>query len=225
MKSTYFRWNKLDDSGSKLFSPAGETKKVKLHKEVSLVWGLFQPTQSIHTGSYRATGYWLRSLCSVINSTLDVYPKAFYFSNYPRKSAVFPIVRMVSAEFFLLGHVSPRLLGAAWLIGNKVSISLWLIPLHCRAHPTLGCAPGSCRKKSTGLIHLLSVDSPALLQLLSLLPSIAAQLWWKKARAEMLVLVRGFLVGLYPKGSSYKQEIPFFFFQRWKPHPHASPPF
>lgn len=123
---------------------------------------------------------------------------------------------MVSAEFFLLGHVSPRLLGAAWLIGNKVSISLWLIPLHCRAHPTLGCAPGSCRKKSTGLIHLLSVDSPALLQLLSLLPSIAAQLWWKKARAEMLVLVRGFLVGLYPKGSSYKQEIPFFFLPKMK---------
>ena len=156
--------------------------------------------------------YWLRTLCSVINSTLDVYPKGFYFSKYPRKSAVFPIVRMVSAEFFLLRHVSPRLLGVAWLIRSKVSISLWLIPLHRRAHPILGCAPGSCRKKSPGLIHLLPVDGPALLQLLSLLPSIAAQLWWKKARAEMLVLVRGFLVGLYPKGSSYKQEIPFFFF-------------
>ena len=89
-------------------------------------------------------------------------PKAFYFSKYPRKSAVFPIVRMVSAEFFfLLRHVSPRLLRVAWLIGNKVSISLWLIPLHCRAHPLLGCAPGTCRKKSTGLIHLLPADGPA----------------------------------------------------------------
>lgn len=76
--------------------------------------------------------YWLRTLCSVINSTLDVYPKGFYFSKYPRKSAVFPIVRMVSAEFFLLRHVSPRLLGVAWLIRSKVSISLWLIPLHRR---------------------------------------------------------------------------------------------
>ena len=132
---------------------------------------------------------------------------------------------MVSAEFFfLLRHLSPWLLGVAWLIPNKVSTGLGLIPLHCRAHPILCCAPGSCRKKSTGLIHLLPVDGPALLQLSSLLPAIAAHLWWKKARAEMLVLVRGFIVRPYPKGSSYKQEIPLCFFKMKVPPP-CSPTF
>lgn len=150
----------------------------------------------------------------MINSTLDVYPlKPFILANIPESQQCFPIVRMVSAEFFfLLRHVSPRLLRVAWLIGNKVSISLWLIPLHRRAHPILGCAPGTSRKKKHWPDSSPSCGRPSSPQLLSLLPSLAAQLWWKKARAEMLVLVRGFLVGLYPKGSSYSRRFLLFFF-------------
>ena len=91
--------------------------------------------------------------------------------------------------------------------------------------PPLGLCSRDLQEKKHWPDSSPSCGWPSSPQLLSLLPSLAAQLWWKKARAEMLVLVGGFLVGLYPKGSSYSRRFHFFFFQRWKPHPLAPPPF
>lgn len=188
------RWNKADDSGSRLFSWADVTKKVKLHKEVSLMWGLFQPNP-VHSHRQLQSmlyghEYWLKALCAVINSALDVYPKAFYFSKYPSKSTAFSVVQseQFSAEslaFLTFITTAPR----GYITHTKQGFHLPVSHSspHAALTPTCAMLQGPA-EKNTCVIHL-HVDASALLLLPSLLPYIAAQIWWKETRAEMLVLV------------------------------------
>lgn len=147
------RWNKADDSGSRLFSWADVTKKVKLHKEVSLMWGLFQPNP-VHSHRQLQSmlyghEYWLKALCAVINSALDVYPKAFYFSKYPSKSTAFSVVQseQFSAEslaFLTFITTAPR----GYITHTKQGFHLPVSHSSPHAALTPTCyAPGSCRKK------------------------------------------------------------------------------
>ena len=173
-------------------------RKVKLHREVSIVWWWFQPDLFYSQRQWQSVlcghGYWLRTVCAAINSVLDVYPKAFYFSRDPSKSAAFFFFFLWCSQnsfqlspsfFFNIYHRG--FLGVVQPIRNKVYIRLWLISLHMQHSPHNGlrCAPASCRK-SAGVIHLLPVDVSAAL---SPLPYIAAQEWWEETRAEMLLIV------------------------------------
>ena len=195
IKWTYLRWNKADDSGSRLFSWADDTKKVKLHKEVSLMWGLFQPNP-VHSHRQLQSmlyghGYWLKALCAVINSALDVYPKAFYFSKYPSKSTVFSVVQSEQFSAESLAFLTFITTAPGGCI-THMKQGFHLLVSHSSPHAVLtpSCAMiQGPAEKSTGVIHLLHVDASALLLLPSLLPYIVAQIWWKETRAELLVLV------------------------------------